>query len=113
MIVDTGASKTTIAERDAIRLGIDYTQLICPSNNEVLGVGGTCHFYVKNSVSLLFKISKNSWHIENLDKIYVLKNDYENEEERIKAMRVPSLLGMDVLKNYKVYYTDKKVYLEK
>jgi predicted aspartyl protease len=25
--VDTGASRTTIADRDAIRLGLDYTQL--------------------------------------------------------------------------------------
>jgi len=112
MVVDTGASHTTISERDAIRFGIDYEQLTCPPNNKVLGVGGTCDFYTLDDTVLMFKKSINSWHIERLDKIYILKNEFRNEEERINALRVPSLLGMDILNKCKIYYTHKRVYIE-
>ena len=70
MVVDTGASRTTISERDAIRLGLDYGSLICPSDGgRVLGVGGTCRCYLIEGATLIFKVTSNSWHAEYLDVI--------------------------------------------
>ena len=113
MVVDTGASMTSISERDAIRLGIDYSTLYCPEDQAVYGIGGVCRCYLTGEAILMFKISKNSWHSERLPCVAVLKTETESEEEREIALKIPSLLGKDVLQRYSTRFTEKRVYLEK
>jgi len=109
MVVDTGASRTTISERDAIRLGIDYETLTCPEDNSVIGIGGTCLYYLTGEVALVFRVSRDSWHTERLDSVLVLKSN----DDEMAALRVPSLLGRDILSRYSVRFTRTKVILEK
>jgi hypothetical protein len=110
--VDTGASRTTIADRDAIRMGIDYARLK-ESKNPVIGIGCTAvkSYILKNSL-VIFRMSKNSFHIERLPIITVLKHEPKSEEEQALVDQCPSLLGIDVLEKYSVRFTAKKVILE-
>lgn len=53
-LVDTGASRTTICDKDAIRLGIDFARLEKLSEG-MLGIGGMVNTYVLNDVELVFR----------------------------------------------------------
>lgn len=53
-LVDTGASRTTICDKDAIRLGIDFARPEKLSEG-MLGIGGMVNTYVLNDVRLIFR----------------------------------------------------------
>lgn len=113
LYVDTGASRTTIADRDAIRLGIDYEQLE-KSQAPVIGIGcSAIENYLMRNALLAFRVSGGGYHIETLDVVTVLKHEPQNENERMIVDQCPSLLGIDLLKKYAVRFTDKSVILEK
>ena len=56
-LVDTGATKTTISDRDAVRLGIDYLTLE-KINKGMLGIGGAVDVYMLKDSSLIFDLVK-------------------------------------------------------
>lgn len=78
-LIDTGASRTTILDSDAIRLGIDYSKLQRFKQGTV-GIGGVVDTYILPNARLVFPIP---------DGVH---------EERIK--KIPSLLGRDFLNRY-------------
>lgn len=109
--VDTGASHTAIADRDAERIGINYGRLrIAPY--KVSGVGGIVDGYLLHECMLVFQFSQCA-HIEYLNNILVLKHNPQTEEEKRKVQSIPSLLGVDVLKSYTVRFANKTIILEK
>lgn len=98
-LVDTGASRTTICDKDVIRLGIDFSKLEKLSEG-MLGIGGLVDTYVLKNVKLVFRREDGESHVENFDRIYVLKHAVRDE----RIMRIPSILGRDMLnKNVLVY----------
>ena len=107
-LVDTGASRTTICDKDAIRLGIDFARLEKLSEG-MLGIGGMVNTYVLNDVKLIFRREDEKDHIENFKKIYVLKHTLLDE----RIMRIPSILGRDMLNKYALVYDKRheKVYI--
>jgi hypothetical protein len=111
--IDTGASRTTIADRDAARLGLDYSQL---EENQipVLGIGcKSVKNYLLPTVALILRISQDSYHMERLPFVTVLKHEPENDYEREIIDQIPSLMGIDILRKYSVRFTKKHVVLEK
>lgn len=88
--VDTGASHTSIADRDAQRIGIDYRRLK-KAPYQVSGVGGVVDAYLLPNCMLVFRFSQSA-HIEYLDNIVVMKHSPQTEEERRRVWEVPSLL---------------------
>jgi len=111
--VDTGASRTTIADRDAARLGLDYEQLE-ESQIPVVGIGcKKVKNYLLRDVMVVFRIARDSFHIEALPMVTVLRNEPQNEEEQKLVDQLPSLLGVDVLEKYNVGFSNKRVILEK
>jgi len=102
-LIDSGASKTTILDGDAIRLGIDYSRLQRHKEGTT-GIGGTVDTYIIPDVKLFFKSSEGSIHEEKLKEIFVLKHNLERmkkeETERIKML--PSVLGRDVINRFKL-----------
>lgn len=102
MIVDTGAVTTSISSKDARTIGIDFSTL--ERDNDAFGIGGNLESYFLKGISFVFRDTKSSFHVESLHTINALKGapDY-----------VPSLLGADVLKKYKVYFDGRGVILEK
>jgi predicted aspartyl protease len=105
MVVDTGTAITTINEFDARQMKIDYSKLT--KNQDSLGIGGSAESYIADSCHLYFGEGIESVDVKPvkfLRQINVGKADQE---------RYPSLLGMDVLRNYKISFTESKVVLEK
>lgn len=113
LYIDTGASHTTIADRDAIRFGIDYEQLE-KSEGPVVGIGTrSVQSYILKDVTLAFKKVGGGYNFEQLNEVFVLKNDYETREELKRIARIPSLLGIDVLERYHIHFTKKRVIIER
>lgn len=78
LYVDAGASRTTIADRDAIRLGIDYEQLE-KSQAPVIGIDcSAIENYLIRNVLLAFRVSGGGYHIETLSVVAVLKHEPQN-----------------------------------
>ncbi len=109
--VDTGASHTSIADRDAERIGIDYSKLR-KAPWQINGVGGTAEAYLLPECILIFNLD-NTILAERLDTIIVLKHNPKTPEEMQSVMEVPSLLGVDILKRYNVHFTNTSVILER
>ena len=101
-LVDTGASRTTICDKDAVRLGINFEKLE-QLREGMLGIGGLVDAYLLKSVKLTFRREDGKTHVEHLDKIYVLKHAVLDE----RIMRIPSILGRDLLNKYAFVY-DKR-----
>lgn len=97
-LIDTGASRTTILDNDAIRLEIDYSKLGRFEGGTV-GIGGVVDTYILPNVRLVFPTMDGIYE-ERLKEIFLLKHIIEDKyvEERIK--RIPSLLGRDFLNKY-------------
>jgi hypothetical protein len=101
-LVDTGATRTTISDRDAIRLGIDYGMLEKHAEG-MLGIGGTVETYTLKNAKLLFHKKDKKTHTETLETICFLRHAQLNE----KILRIPSILGRDILNKYALVY-DKR-----
>jgi hypothetical protein len=84
---------------------IDYTKLTKKQNS--LGIGGSTESYLADSCHLYFGEG-----LESVD-VKPVKFLRQRNVEKVDQERYPSLLGMDVLKNYKISFTDSKVILEK
>jgi len=105
LVVDTGTAITTINEFDARELKIDYSKLA--KNQDSLGIGGSAESYTADSCHLYFGEG-----IESVD-VKPVKFLRQINVEKADQERYPSLLGMDVLRNYKISFKDSKVILEK
>jgi predicted aspartyl protease len=103
--VDTGASGTVIANKDAERLGIDKTSL---KPLDVHGIGGKAKCYLLPKSMLVFRFS-DCMHIEYLNNAMVL----DSSPRQRQNFNTPSLLGVDILKNYSIRFTNKQIILEK
>jgi len=102
LLVDTGASRTTILDKDAIRLRLDLNKLE-KLDEGMLGIGGTVDTYILKDVKLIFRREDKKSHTENLQRIYVLKHPNLNE----KIMRIPSILGRDILNKHTLIYNKR------
>jgi hypothetical protein len=101
-LVDTGATRTTICDKDSVRLGIDFDRLERLSEG-MLGIGGMVDTYVLRDVKLTFRREDGGSYVENFDRIYVLRHEVLDE----RIMRIPSILGRDMLNKHALIY-DKR-----
>ena len=105
LVVDTGTAITTINEFDARQMKIDYSKL--QRKQDSLGIGGSAESYVADSCHLYFGEEIESVDVKPVKFLRQLNVDKADQE------RYPSLLGMDVLVNYRISFTESKVILEK
>src|SRR5919198_73768 len=112
--VDTGASQTLICDSDAKRIGIDYNKLT-RSPTPVCGIGGDVCAYDLDNCMLVFKFNRGGGglQIEYLDSVLILRHEFDSEKDRAKIMVLPSLLGLDILKRYRLSFCNYSVRLEK
>lgn len=105
LLIDTGASRTVISDKDAVKLGLDYAKLE-KLESGLIGIGGEVETYALNRVSLLFR-SNGGIHEEEID-IMVLRHQKMNGRVR----KIPSLLGRDILNKYALSMSAKKNFVE-
>jgi len=100
-LVDTGASRTSISEGDAVRYGIDYSKL--EKGSTALGIGGTADAYNMCGCLLAFKKEGEAgFHRIRMKTISVLKHSTRNADVRRRLRVLPSLLGRDVLDKFEL-----------
>lgn len=77
-LVDTGASRTTLIDKDVIFLGLDYNSLKKHSQN-VSGIGGSVETYIIDDTTLI--LGSKQIHLP----IFVVRHALEslNKEDRI------------------------------
>ncbi len=98
-LVDTGASRTTLLDKDAIYLGIEYKKL--RRVQDMSGIGGSVETYVMDDTTLLFR---ESTPIKM--PVFVIKHPLVtmDKEERIRILRFPSILGRDVISRFRLIF---------
>lgn len=105
-LIDSGASRTTIMDNDAVMLGIDPEQLE-KSTEGTTGIGGVVDTYIIPMVTLIFRTSTGI-HEEVFDRIFTLKHNPRNKREEQRIKRIPSLLGRDFINKYSLFLNKKK-----
>lgn len=114
--IDSGCDITTISFIDSLMLNLNYDEL---QNIETLTAGGElANSIIINNCALGFIVNNESIHFEILNNIHisrpVLNPANINYDKKLRLhLSLPSLLGLDVLRRYKVSYFDNVVYLEK
>ena len=120
--IDTGSSITIICYLDAIRIGLDYNSLEKSDQQTINGVGVFTP-YILSDTDILFINSEGtiSCISEYVGNIHVMPpphssantskiNDENNNSNNQIQM---SLLGMDVLKNFTISFSQNKIILSK
>ena len=105
-LIDSGASRTTILDNDAIMLGIDHDHLE-KSVEGTIGIGGVVDTYIIPKVTLIFRTSTGI-HEEVFDKLFTLKHKPRDTREEGRIKRIPSLLGRDFLNKHSLFLNKKK-----
>lgn len=105
-LIDSGASRTTILDNDAIRLGINYDRLERYKEGTT-GIGGVVDTYIIPQATIIFRTSTGI-HEESFDMVFTLKHKPRNEREEERIKRIPSLLGRDFLNKYSLFLNRKK-----
>ncbi|ODS41107.1 MAG: hypothetical protein A7315_07010 [Candidatus Altiarchaeales archaeon WOR_SM1_79] len=102
-LVDTGADRTAISEKDVSRLRIGYDKLK-KTNKDLCGIGGSVETYETEAI-----IKLSAEHIDRIN-ILVMKNKIpdeipQKEKERLRVLYqgIPSLLGRDILDEFGIF----------
>ncbi len=105
LLIDTGASSTTILDNDALRLGIDYNKIEKLAEG-TMGIGGSVDTYVIPDVMIAFRTMEGI-HREKFGNVFVVRHMPRNREEEERIKRIPSLLGRDFLNKYSLFLNRK------
>ena len=97
-IFDTGADSTVLMPADAVTLGVDYSNLSTPFAS--FGIGGSAPTYVEPARIAFVDVSGHVIYGYNVNLLI--------HHPTTEAMRVPSLLGRNIIDRWRVTY-DKSV----
>lgn len=105
-LVDSGANNTTILDRDAVAMDVQYDQLV-KRDRGATGVGGTVDAYQMRDVILYFE-SNEGLHMVKMSWVNVLRHQYRTPTDARAFLQLPSLLGRDLLNRHEVILNRKK-----
>ena len=96
-LVDTGADRSLLLPNDGMRIGIDYTKLT--GDAESIGVGGVCHNFVEPAL-IVFSEPRRFLYVYSIDLVIA--------PPAPDIMDPPSLLGRDILNQWRMIYDPTK-----
>lgn len=99
-LIDTGADQTTIMPADNLRIGVDYASLTDKQEN--VGVGGLSQHYLEPAI-LVF--------LEENSRLVGYSATAGLAPQKPELMNVPSLLGRDILDQWKMTYDKSQPHL--
>jgi hypothetical protein len=101
LLADTGASRTTLLDRDVSRLGIPPAALE-PASLPMIGVGGSVRSFVLRDVKLTF-VSDEGETVLQQD-VWVAQHDLDRlpAEEVARILRIPSVMGRDLINRFRL-----------
>ena len=113
-LADTGASRTTLLDRDVKILGIAIESLEV-SMVPIVGVGGSVRSFIAKEVEFTFFSDQGE--VSYRQDLWVVQHDLDQlpPEEVSRILRLPSVLGRDFLNRFLFFYDYPKgvLYLEK
>jgi len=113
--IDTGASATTLLDKDTYYLGIN-TRKLKKAERKIGGLGGLIETFVIEDTVLFFRAENGEIIKENL-RLLVGKHDLSklSPEEKSLIIRMPSLLGRDIIYRYRLVCDKNRneIYLER
>ena len=113
--IDTGASVTTLLDRDVELLGIKVENLR-KAERPLGGIGGFASTYIIEDAALIFKTDDGQMCKEEL-RLHIIKHDKAKLPKRTMEMimLLPSLLGREVIYRFKLVCDRNRneIYLER
>ena len=112
--IDTGASSTIILDKDARYLGLDIESLK-RAEKSIGGIGGLIDTYFIEDAKIVFQTEEGITHEEMLTLLVGIHElDKLTEDERVLIARLPSLLGRNTLRKFRLIYDERlnEVFLE-
>ncbi|MGB9758845.1 MAG: aspartyl protease family protein [Thermoproteota archaeon] len=113
--IDTGASSTVILDKDAKYLRLDVKSLK-RAERSIGGIGGTVDTYLIEDTIMVFKTEEGMPHEERQTLLVgIHRLDKLTEGERKLIMKLPSLLGRDLLRKFRLTYDERlnEVFMER
>jgi len=113
--IDTGASSTIILDKDVKYLKLNVKNLKKAERN-IGGIGGLINTYTIDDAVIVFKTEEGKLHKEKLTLLVGVHMLDEVKEDEIKLlMRLPSLLGRDIIRKFRLLYDEKsnEVYMKR
>lgn len=99
LLVDTGASRTTLLDRDVKLLGIS-TEILVPALLPIVGIGGSVRSFLVKDVEVTMASDEGNLILRQ--DLWVVKHDLEQlpPEEVARILRLPSVLGRDLINRF-------------
>ena len=112
-LADTGASRTTLLDRDIRLLGIPSAAME-PAQAAIVGIGGSVRSFVVRDVQLTFRADAGALVLRH--DLWAVQHDLDRlpPEEVSRLLRLPSILGCDLMNRFRFVgdYQSGKVALE-
>lgn len=108
LCIDTGSSSTIILDKDIKYLRVDIKKLK-KSEKNVGGIGGIIDTYFIDDATIIFKTEEGIPYEEKLTLLVGMHRlDRLTEKEKMLIMRLPSLLGRDIIGKFKFTFNEKE-----
>jgi hypothetical protein len=109
-IADTGSTRTAILYKDASLIpNLNYDQL--EGGFSVSGIGGKVNVYWLKGITITFPTSDPANHQETIERAIVFRDFSRSEEERRDLFKIPSVIGMDILRKYNITFQGNEAIL--
>ena len=95
-LVDTGADRTTVHPLDGARLSVDYENLVWSAS--AVGIGGKRVKQAPERALVVFSQPGKALYVYDMD-VLIAPQDHS-----ATSMRIPSLLGRDILDRWEMRY---------
>lgn len=99
LLADTGASRTTLLDRDVRLLGIQ-DEILEPALLPIVGIGGSVRSFLVGDVE--FALASDKGDVVQLQDLWVVQHDLSQlpPEEVSRILRLPSVLGRDLINRF-------------
>ena len=98
-LLDTGASRTTLLDRDTRLLSVPMGALV-PSSLPIVGIGGSVRSFLIQGVEITLRSDEGDFILSQ--DLWVVQHDLEQlpPEEVARILRLPSVLGRDLINRF-------------
>ena len=100
LLTDTGASRTTLLDRDMRLLGIQ-PEILEPALLPIVGIGGSVRSFLVRNVEVT--LASDEGNVVLQQDLWVVQHDLSQlpPEEVSRILRLPSVLGRDLINQFR------------
>jgi len=100
LLADTGASRTTLLDRDVRLLSLP-SEALAPAPEPTVGIGGSVRSFVLGDVDITFASDEGDFVLQQ--ELWVAQHDLDRlpPEEVARILRLPSVMGRDLINRFR------------